>query len=204
MQNFPLNIFIAMALCSNWLQLRARQDCLGSTLISGPLNKENKITYVPAKNLKNLLLLHFFYLASPIHQQKKMPYVLEEKTMALRCALAKKNALRARQKQWLYVSGKNKNNARNVKYRISQSQNILKRYNILFCKILAIPLDTQKSIADTKYRDTLPMLPNPVHVCCEAFMKYWQHFQKLHTRYLSFIYYYSGSKVTVKRLDERF
>ena len=68
MQNFPLNIFIAMVLCSIWLQLRARQVFLGSTLLKGLVNKENKIMHVPAKNFKKLPLLHsrFFYLASPM------------------------------------------------------------------------------------------------------------------------------------------
>ena len=57
-----------MVLYSIWLQLRARQDFLGSTLLSGPVNKESKITYVPTQNLKNLPLLHsrFFYPATPI------------------------------------------------------------------------------------------------------------------------------------------
>ena len=52
------------------------------------------------------------------------------------------------------------NNAQNFKYGIVKAER-LKRYKILFCKILAMPLDTQKSIADTKCRDTLLMLPNP-------------------------------------------
>ena len=43
-----------MVLYSIWLQLRARQDFLGSTLLRGPVNKENKITYVPAKNFKKI------------------------------------------------------------------------------------------------------------------------------------------------------
>ena len=77
MQNFLLNIFIAMVLCSIWLQLRDRQDFLGGTLLSGPLNKENKITYVRAKNLKNLPLLRsrFFYLASPIWDTKTIFFI---------------------------------------------------------------------------------------------------------------------------------
>ena len=68
MQNFPLNIFVTMVLYSIWLQLRARQDFLGSTLLSGPVNKESKITYVPAKKFKNLPLLRsrFFYPAIPM------------------------------------------------------------------------------------------------------------------------------------------
>ena len=73
MQKFPLNIFIATVLRSIWRQVRARQYFLGNTLLSRPVNKENKITYVRAENLKNLPLLRsrFFYPASPIHSQKK-------------------------------------------------------------------------------------------------------------------------------------
>ena len=40
MQNFVLNISIAIVLCSIWLQLRARQDFLGITLLNEPINKE--------------------------------------------------------------------------------------------------------------------------------------------------------------------
>ena len=49
MQNFLLNIFITMVLCSIWLHLRSRQDFLGSTLLSGPIKKEKKLLMLPPK-----------------------------------------------------------------------------------------------------------------------------------------------------------
>ena len=48
-----------------------------------------------------------------------------------------------------------------VSYRQSKKNQKDTRYKILFCKIHAIPLDTQKSIADTCIGDTLPILPSP-------------------------------------------
>ena len=76
-----------MVLCSIWLQLRARQDFLGSTLLGGPIKKEKNLTYVHAQNLKNLRLLHSRFFTQPGLLVFKQPMML---TKAIFCQLIKK------------------------------------------------------------------------------------------------------------------
>ena len=73
MQNFLLNIFITMVLCSIWLQLRARQDFLGSTLLSGPI-KEEETCYLCSR-----LKFEKFVPSTPALFLPSQPYVWEKK-----------------------------------------------------------------------------------------------------------------------------
>ena len=65
MQNVVLNISIAMVLYSIWLQLRARQDFLGTTLLNEPIKKE-EACYLCSRPEFEKSTHAFFYPASPI------------------------------------------------------------------------------------------------------------------------------------------